>query len=97
VILAKEPGLYRKKDLEGLLNGVDFEIKSVEGDAKNTLKRCFYEGYKKGAKHLVLYFPFENIFSIDKLNRGYRMFRGKNNYEYKSIWYIVNEVIYVFK
>lgn len=97
MILDNEKGEPGQKFSDGYLNGLKADIKTIEGSGKNTIKRKFQEAQSQEAESVILYFPDDNLFSIDRINSGFAMFTGQSEYQFKEVIYIVNGKIYRYK
>jgi hypothetical protein len=70
VILESEKNtVLGKKTPEGLLDGVNFDIKGVEGDGKRNVRDKISEASAQGCKTIVLYFHYDKLFTKQRINR----------------------------
>jgi len=97
IILGNESSRIPGKKPDGTLNGASFDISSIIGDGKNTIKRALNHSREKSADIAILYFPDKTNFSPERLATGIRMYRGQSNYEFKQIIYIVDGEIRYYK
>lgn len=101
IILAKERADVGEiikdgqKHIDGYLNDLSCDISTILGSGKNTIKKAFQHSHKKGAEMAILYFPDKEMFSIEKISLGLKMFNSHTDYEFKQILSIVdNKIIY---
>jgi len=59
------------KTPDGLLNGVLFDIKGIEGNSPRIIKEAISKSSKQGAEIVVLYFHNERMFNVDFVREGY--------------------------
>lgn len=97
IILGNESSSIPGKKPDGTLNGNTFDISSILGDGKNTIKNALNHSKSKKADIAVLHFPNIELFSLMRLETGIRMFRGQTDYEFNQIIYIVEGKIYYFQ
>lgn len=90
IVLENEKGIPGQKFADGYLNGMKADIKAVEGSGKNTIKRKLQEAQSQDAESVILYYPKSELFSMDKLQKGLKMYRGTSDYRFKEIIYIVD-------
>lgn len=94
IILTDESSVVEgKKKVDGFLNGKSFDISSILGDGKNTIKRALNHSKNKPAEIAILYFPDAESFSMERLDEGIKMYNGQTKYRFKKIIYIVNNVV----
>jgi hypothetical protein len=99
-IVVFESEKYKKfggKYTEGFLNGIPFDIKSIEGTDDGAIKRAFEGTLRKKAVHSVIYFPIEEIFNAEEFNKGYARFLGLKLGDFEKIWYILDGKIHIYK
>ncbi|BBQ07947.1 minor capsid protein [Elizabethkingia anophelis] len=89
IILTSESSRIPGKKVDGLLNGKSFDISSILGSGKNTIKRALNHSKDKQADIAILYFPNKESFNLDWLENSIRMFNGQTDYRFKQIIYIV--------
>lgn len=82
---------------EGLWNGYNFEIGSSLGDGKGNIKGILKHCKNKNAQIAVVNFPKPEIFSLNRLITGVKMFEGQTNYRFKHIIYIVEGNVFYYK
>ena len=87
---------YQKK-IEGLWNGLTFEMGTSLGTGFNNIKAILNHARRKNADIAVIYFPDENLYSYKRLKKGVKLYNGQTEYRFRKIIYIVNGVIYVYK
>ncbi|MBN1340732.1 MAG: hypothetical protein JXA03_15490 [Bacteroidales bacterium] len=92
VVLQKE--VSGNKWPEGLLNNTVFEIKTILGTGRNTIKRALQSAESKNARIAVLYFPDKELFTNKRLNDGIILWKKYTNYSFERIIYIVNDIIF---
>lgn len=83
-----------KKKPDGILNEKSFDLSTILGDGKNTIKRALNHSREKNAELAVLYFPDESLFSLKRITDGVKMYQGQTKYRFKNIIYIVNGEIH---
>lgn len=94
IILENEKGESGKRFSDGYLNGLKADIKAVEGAGKNTIKNKFNDAKSQGAESIILYFPDNKLFSMERINEGYAKFIGQSEYRFREIIFIVNGKVY---
>jgi hypothetical protein len=62
------------KTADGLLNGVLFDVKGIEGKSSRIVKDKISEASKQGAEVVVLYYHDKNMFDIDFVRDGYEKY-----------------------
>jgi SPP1 gp7 family putative phage head morphogenesis protein len=97
IILESESSKIPGKKFDGTLNGDSFDISSILGDGKNTIKNALNHSKSKRADIAILHFPDASKFSIIRLETGIKMYKGQSDFEFKQIIYIVNGKIYFVK
>ena len=76
ILEAEYHNIYRRRNCEGLWDGLPFEIESAENgtsvNIRNALKHC---AKKPNSKVAVIYYPEDN-FNTEEFNRGLARFNG---------------------
>lgn len=93
IILTNESSRIEGKKIDGFLNGKSFDISSILGEGKNTIKRALNHSKNKPAEVAILYFPNAENFSMERLENGINMYNGQTKYRFHKIIYIVGDVI----
>ncbi|AQX86103.1 hypothetical protein I6H88_06690 [Elizabethkingia bruuniana] len=96
IILTNESSNIPGKKVDGLLNGESFDISSIMGTGKNTIKRALNHSKDKEAKIAILYFPNSDAFNIEWLGNSIRMYNGQTSYRFDKIIYIVEDKVYYY-
>lgn len=94
IILSKEDSRIEGKKVDGYLNDLSFDISSIQGEGKNTIKRALNHSREKNAEIAILHFPKSESFSMDRLKDGINKYNGQTDYRFKKVIYIVNDKIY---
>jgi len=99
IIMASESAANGIRTPDGHLDDMVFDIKAIEGTGKNNIKHKFQEAYNQQAEHVVLFYPSESLFDLDRIAIGYKMYLGqlKKTNPIKFISYIVNGKLYRYK
>jgi hypothetical protein len=85
------------KTPDGSMDDAVCDIKSIEGTGKNNIKNKFSEANSQGAETVILFFTGEKYFSVDRIKKGYGMYRGiVKNDRIKNIFYMINSKMYRF-
>ena len=71
IILESEKKGYEVKTPDGLLNGMLFDIKGIEGSSRRAIKDAISKASGQGATIAVLYFHDKSIYNIDIVKNGY--------------------------
>ena len=74
IILESEVAPDGVKTPDGYLDGVLMEIKAVEGKGKWAIKDKYHDATKQGVETLVLYFHQKNLFSIERIDDGWKKY-----------------------
>lgn len=96
IILTDQSSRIPGKKTDGLLNGDTFDISSIIGTGKNTIKRALNHSKDKKADIAILYFPSKESFKMDWLENSIRMFNGQTDYRFKQIIYIVEGKVHYY-
>lgn len=94
IILESEMGDIGQKHFDALMNEIPTDIKAIEGDGKNTIKRALQKAKEQGAQNVVLYFTENEIFSIERLHRSVAAYNGQTKHRFKDIYFIVDKKVY---
>lgn len=98
IVFEGEKGPSGERFADGYLNGLKTDIKTVEGTGKNNIKNKLNEAMSQGAESVVLYFPKNELFSLDRIYDGLNKFKGvSKDFEFKEIVYIVDNKVYRLK
>gem|GEM_PF-1819376 len=83
---------------DGLLNGVRFDIKGVEGIGDRIIKSKISEASKQGAETVVLYYHDRNFFSKEQVKDGYHFYlRNSKSKRISRLYYIVDNKLHIVK
>lgn len=93
-VLEDESSSIPGKKADGLLNDRTFDMSTILGTGKNTIKRALNHSREKNAEVALLYFPDDSLFNMQRLLEGVRMYNGQTKYRFKSIIYIVGKEIF---
>ena len=101
VILESEFPTPGQKKPDGKLNGLPFEIKSVESAGHNAIKRKLNESLSQGCRHVVLYYPNPLIYSRAEIEGGCARYLGIIQHDGKAdilenIWMVVSSCVFEF-
>jgi hypothetical protein len=95
VVLQSEQLGENEKTPDGLLDGHVFDIKTIEGAGKNTIKRKFAEASLQECRTIVLYFHEQNTFSLQRIIDGYSHYlRNSNSKRINTVYYIVGSKVH---
>ncbi|WP_407483705.1 phage minor head protein [Elizabethkingia anophelis] len=96
IILTSERSDIPGKKVDGVLNGKTFDISTIIGSGKNTIKRALNHSKDKNAQISILYFPDKEMFDLEWLNKSIKMYNGQTSYRFEQIIYVVNgQIIYI--
>ena len=85
IILASETLPTGEKTPDGRLDGILMDIKGVEDVGFWNLKKKFYKATKQGVKTIVLYFHKKDLYSVERINKGWELFlKDKDSERYKK-------------
>ena len=96
IILTSENPQIPGKKTDGTLNGKTFDISSILGSGKNTIKRALNHSKDKLADIAILHFPDAEAFEYERLETSIRMFNGQTQYRFQKIIYIVEGKIHYY-
>jgi hypothetical protein len=74
VVLLSEKQEYRVKTPDGLLNGILFDIKGIEGYSRRVIKDAISKSSKQGVETVVLYFHDKSEFDMDFVRENYEKY-----------------------
>lgn len=74
ILLSEVSDDCERKSYDCLLDEVAGEIKTVEGDGLWAVRTKFYQAAKQNASYLILYFPDNQLYTYDRVIRGWRLF-----------------------
>jgi hypothetical protein len=95
VVLESEKVPDGVKTPEGLLDGVKFDIKGVEGTGKNTVRHKLSEASLQGCETIVLYFHEKSTFSLQHITDAYNHYlRISSSKRINTVYYIVDNKMY---
>ena len=94
ILTSENPQIPVKTD--GTLNGKTFDISSILGSGKNTIKRALNHSKDKLADIAILHFPDAEAFELERLETSIRMFNGQTQYRFQKIIYIVDGKIHYY-
>jgi len=98
VELGSEKAPHRIKVQDGLLDGIKFEIKSIEGVGKNNIINNLKVASKKGAEAVVLYYHDNGLFLERQIQENYQSYlRNSKSRRIQKIYYIVNGELHTLK
>ena len=98
VVLCSEKQEYREKTPDGLLNGILFDIKGIEGIGKNNIINNLKSANKKGVESIVFYFHDKKLFSEKQLIESYQFYlRNSKSKRIQQVYYIVDKKLYLLK
>lgn len=90
IILLSEDGhnsLF--KQFDGLLDGLNLEIKAVEGNGRWSTRTKIYDAVKQGAESLILYYPDVNLFNYKKVLESWLMYEKFSKQKTQSITRVI--------
>lgn len=76
VLLESELSSQDTKVCDGYLDDIPMEIKSVEGNGTWSISTKLHNAEKQHAKCVVLYYPYDNLYSSFKVSEGIRLFNS---------------------
>jgi hypothetical protein len=83
------------KTADGLLNGVLFDVKGVEGKSSRIVKDKISEASKQGAETVVLYYHDKNMFDINFVRDGYEKYLvNSKSKRVKKVYCVVGKYLY---
>jgi hypothetical protein len=95
VILQSEKSTLGQKTPEGILDGIIFDIKGVEGVGKRNIEYKLFEASRQGVGTVVLYYYDKNIFDKQRILNSYDSYlRNSKSKRVKTLYYIVEEKLY---
>jgi hypothetical protein len=95
VVLISEISDRGIKTPDGLLNGVLFDIKGVEGQSGRIIKDKISEASKQGAEIVVLYFHDTNMFDDDFVREGYEKYlTNSQSKRVKTVYCVAGKYLY---
>lgn len=95
IILESETGkAIGQKYTDALLDKLKAEIKTIEGDGKNTIKRAMQDAKKQGAESIILYFPDNGKFSMARLADSIAAYNGQTKHRFTEIVFVVDGKVY---
>jgi hypothetical protein len=95
IILDSEKTLYGLKSSDGLLEGISFDIKGIEGMSERNIIRKMYEASEKSAKILVLYYHDKTLFNKQKIIESYKSYlRNSKRKNVQTVYCIVDGKLY---
>jgi hypothetical protein len=95
VVLNSEMSKKGIKTPDGLLNGLLFDIKGVEGESNRIIKDKISEASNQGAEIVVLYFHDTGMFDKDFVKKGYSRYLGASKSKsIKKVYCIVGEYLH---
>ncbi len=62
------------KTPDGLIDGMVMDIKATEKDGKWSVKKKIHSAAKQGAECIILYFHEKRLFSLERINDGWKKF-----------------------
>jgi len=91
VILNSENPIYQVKIAEGMLNGIKFDIKGIEGTGKRNIIDKISDAAQKEAEIVVLYYHDAGIFDLQKIINAYKGYLNLSKTKrVNTVYYIVN-------
>jgi hypothetical protein len=91
VVLESENMPEGLKTPEGLLDGIKFDIKSIEGTGKNNILNNIKEASAQGVEIVVLYYHDKSVFFQGRLIESYNTYlRTSKSKRIKTVYYIVD-------
>ncbi|MHC5353104.1 minor capsid protein [Myroides sp. LJL115] len=90
IILTDESSDVPGKKVDGILNEQTFDISSILGEGKNTIKRAFQHSEAKKAEVAIIHFPITSNYSKSRVIQGIRMYQGQTKYRFKAIIIVVD-------
>lgn len=76
ILLESESKAIGIKTPDGTLDGISMDIKSFEGLGKWKVKDKLKEATKQGVETVVLHFPKKGLYSYDRVNEGWNIFKN---------------------
>jgi hypothetical protein len=95
VILGSETSERGIKTPDGLLNGMFFDIKGIEGKSNRIIKDKILEASIQGAETVVLYFHDASMFDKEFVAKSYGRYLGASkNARIKKVYCIVGKYLH---
>lgn len=95
VVLESEIAEDWIKTPDGLLNGVKFDIKGIEGSSHRIIKEAISKSSKQGAEITVFYFHDKNMFDMGFVREGYEKYlTNSKSKRVKKVYCIVGKYLY---
>jgi hypothetical protein len=95
VVLLSEKSIHEAKMPDGLLNGVLFDVKGIEGESDRIIKDKILEASKQGAEIVVFYFHRKNMFDIDFVRNSYEKYlTNSKSKRVKKVYCVVETYLY---
>ena len=79
IVLGKETNVPGVKSFDGYLDDIPMEIKAIEGDGVWSICTKLRQADRQGADCIVLYFPFKECYSPNRINEGIRLFHSSGD------------------
>jgi hypothetical protein len=87
--------LEKIKKPDGLLNGVLFDIKGIEGKSNRLIKDKLSEASKQGAEIVVLYFHDADMYDKNFIMQGYNQYlNNSKSKRVKKVYCIVGKYLH---
>lgn len=98
VVLTSEHGKEIGENyVDGIWNGMSFEIGTSIGTGKNNIKKILNHCREKEANIAVIYFPEKSNYSNNRIYKGISKFNGQTDYRFSLILCIVEDSIIAYK
>jgi hypothetical protein len=95
VVLDSEMSEKGIKTPDGLLNGVLFDIKGIEGKSKRVIKDKISEASGQGAETVVLYFHDTGMFDKDSVAKSHQQYlNNSKSKRIKTVYCVVGKYLY---
>jgi predicted transposase YbfD/YdcC len=95
VELQSEKQEFGVKTPDGLLNGILFDIKGIEGNSHRIIKDVILKSSKQKAEIAVLYYHDKSLFDMDLVREGYgKYLANSKNKRVKKVYCVVEKYLY---
>jgi hypothetical protein len=95
VVLRSEKQEYGVKTPDGLLNGILFDIKGIEGNSHRIIKDVISKSSKQGVEITVLYFHDKSMFDMDFIRESYEKYlTNSKSKKVRTVYCVVGKYLY---
>ena len=95
VVLESEKKGFGIKTPDGMLNGIIFDIKGIEGSSQRLIKDAISKASGQGAEIAILYFQNKSIYNIGMVMDGFEKYlNNSHSKRVKTVYCIVENCIF---